>query len=237
MDLSEKYSRLQATMDQYAHWVKQSAETILPYVDIAGKSVVDFGCGRGDWLMVATELGAENVVGLDSYALDAGSLPIPAKQVDLTKPVILEESFDVALCLEVAEHLDASAASILVQSLVNAAPVILFSAGIPGQGGIGHVNEQPPGYWHALFKTHGYHCYDFRTSIWNHETVEPWYRMNVLVFAKPGTVPAPVAGYAVDTPLHLVHPDIFAAYTITGKDIILHYDDSASQWTAEILDD
>jgi len=44
-------------------------------------------------------------------------------------------------------------------ALVKAAPVVLFSAAIPLQGGTEHVNEQWQSYWAKLFAEHG-------TSLW-----------------------------------------------------------------------
>jgi hypothetical protein len=74
---------------------------------------------------------------------------------DLNQPLKLSEKFDLAVCIEVAEHLQRAAAAPLVQTLTSVAPVVLFSAAIPGQGGHGHYNEQPRSFWHALFAQHG----------------------------------------------------------------------------------
>jgi hypothetical protein len=52
--------------------------------------------------------------------------------------------FDLALCLEVAEHLPAAAGDSLVRRLASVGARILFSAAIPGQGGRNHVNEKWP---------------------------------------------------------------------------------------------
>ena len=52
--------------------------------------------------------------------------------------------YELAVCLEVAEHLNESSADNLILQLTNLANRVLFSAAIPGQGGLHHVNEQPP---------------------------------------------------------------------------------------------
>lgn len=223
-------------MHEYAGWVKTSADAILSYVDVSGKRVVDFGCGRGDWLKSAAEKGAIEILGLDSYALDAAQpLSIPTKYVDLTKPIVLEHRFDIALCLEVGEHLEAEYAENLVDSLVHAAPIIVFSAAVPGQGGVHHVNEQPPIYWHRLFKKHQYKCFDFRSKIWEDERIQPWYRMGVLVYVHQDIVVDAIQSYYTSSPLHLVHPDIFQAFAPLGKDLILCYNNENKQWFPEYL--
>jgi hypothetical protein len=55
------------------------------------------------------------------------------------------------MSLECAEHLPAHRAAPLVEWLTKSAPIVVFSAAIPGQGGKGHINEQPPDYWNDLF--------------------------------------------------------------------------------------
>lgn len=65
-------------------------------------------------------------------------------------------NFDLAVSLQVAEHLPPSSAKGFIDSLAKLAPVVLFSAAIPLQAGAEHLNEQWPEYWAALFKTHDY---------------------------------------------------------------------------------
>ena len=88
-------------------------------------------------------------------------------------------------------------------ALVEAAPVVLFSAAIPHQGGVSHVNEQWQSYWWELFGAHGYVAVDcIRPRIFSDPRVEWWYRQNIVVYCEPGRVPAgysPVANrYELD---------------------------------------
>jgi SAM-dependent methyltransferase len=237
MSIQEDYSALQKVMNDYSDWVRSSALKLLPWVDIENKSIVDFGCGRGDWLRAAKELGASRILGLDTFALEKFQSDIPIEHVNLTEPVRLPDRWDVAMCLEVGEHLPETAAATLVQSLVNAAPVVLFSAAAPGQGGVHHINEQPPEVWSNLFQAHGYQCFDFRDEIWTDEDIEPWYRMGTLVFAKSGSAPSQLFNYRRETARHIVHPDIFAAYAPKGRNLILHYDRSLKKWHPQFLED
>lgn len=150
-------------------------------------SVLDVGCGRGAWLSVWHQKGVERVRGIDGDYVKESELLIDAQSFvpsDLSKPksVALEESFDLVQCLEVAEHLPASAADDLVEFLTSRGKVVLFSAATPGQGGLGHVNEQPHRYWLEKFVGKDFHVFDFlRSHIDKDERVAPWYRHNIFL--------------------------------------------------------
>ena len=237
MSHSDNYQKLQDVMTAYAPWVKTSAHRVLSFVDLQGKTVVDFGCGRGTWLEMALSHGACEVLGLDTHALDHETPQVPVQYVDLSKTVHLDKTFDFALCLEVAEHLPPASAPALVSSLCQAASVVVFSAAIPGQGGMYHLNEQAPDYWHQLFQLQGFDCYDFRALFWNDEAVQPWYRCNTLVFAhsQAAHLLGKLSQYKVQSPLHLVHPGIFEAYALSDKNVILHYDPLKLRWYPEVF--
>lgn len=155
-------------------------------------SVVDVGCGTGGWLRAFTECGVETVLGIDSDHLDRGLLEIPAERfrsMDLRRLEALGRKFDLAVCLEVAEHLPSAAAAGLVRYLTDAAPVVLFSAAPPGQGGTHHVNEQWPSYWAELFARAGYLRLDaIRPRVWREPDVQWWYKQNIALYASQGAV-------------------------------------------------
>jgi 2-polyprenyl-3-methyl-5-hydroxy-6-metoxy-1,4-benzoquinol methylase len=134
----------------------QSAREVIPlvrhYYDPA--SVVDVGCGGGSWLSVFHELGIRDIYGLDGDWANTDDLLIPSalfQETDFLKPFRLSRTFDLVVCLEIAEHIQKSSAPVLIESLTHLGPVILFSAAIPDQGGVDHVNEQWPEYWARLF--------------------------------------------------------------------------------------
>jgi 2-polyprenyl-3-methyl-5-hydroxy-6-metoxy-1,4-benzoquinol methylase len=117
------------------------------------KSIVDFGCGTGSWSAAAQRLGVSDVLGYEGPWIESVATELNIKIVvaDISKPLDCERRFDLAICLEVAEHLPSDCAADLVTNLCNAADVVLFSAAIPGQDGTGHINEQWPSYWARLF--------------------------------------------------------------------------------------
>ena len=73
----------------------------------------------------------------------------------------------------------------LVESLVSIAPVILFSAAVPLQGGVNHVNEQWPDYWAQIFLGHNYRQVDvLRKRIWKLATIKYFYRQNIFLYVR-----------------------------------------------------
>jgi SAM-dependent methyltransferase len=172
---------------------RTSAREIIPLLldllqPILPKSVVDVGCGTGSWLAAFHKLGIADCLGIDGDYVDRTILQIPLNQfqsADLKQPLQINRKFDLAISLEVAEHLPATCAENFVNSLTQLAPVILFSAAIPFQGGVEHVNEQWPQYWVYYFQKNGYAVIDcLRKKIWNNDKVEPWYAQNILIFVK-----------------------------------------------------
>jgi len=168
----------------------RSAEVIVPLVLalLPARSVVDVGCGEGQWLAAFKKFGVSEVLGLDGDHVDRDLLQIPRdrfRPADLSRPFEVERVFDLAISLEVAEHLPTDCASEFVQCLTRLAPLVLFSAAIPFQGGVHHVNEQWPDKWAELFKGHDYVPVDFlRKRVWKNEAVEWWYAQNMLLFAR-----------------------------------------------------
>jgi len=169
-----------------------SPRGVLPviFADHTPGSLLDVGCGVGTWLKVARELGVDDVAGLDGVDIPAGDLLVPAaafRVVDLNDAWSLSRRFDVALCLEVAEHLEEAAATPLVESLTRHADVVVFSAACPGQPGQHHVNCQWPVYWQERFNACGFVCSDaIRWRLWNEAAVDVWYRQNLFVAERDG---------------------------------------------------
>jgi SAM-dependent methyltransferase len=203
-----KYIHITATHNQ------QSPAKLLPTVlDLVNpQSVVDVGCGTGTFLAVLQKMGLQDVAGFEGPWLDKQMLEVDQKLVDivdLEKPLSINRKFDMAICLEVAEHLQESSAPTIVQTLVGLSDIILFSAALPGQGGQNHINEQWPSYWQEKFKAHGYVFYDcFRSQLWNDKDIQPWYKQNMFLVVKQGvTIPQL---QATDVLEEKVHPEVFA---------------------------
>ncbi len=208
----------------------ESARVITPVVlrYVKPHSVIDVGCGCGEWLKVFQDLGVTDIQGIDGDYVEQSQLLIPQarfRAADLNQPVEINREYDLAICLEVAEHVAPSSGQILVKNLVKAAPLILFSAAIPGQGGIGHINEQWPKYWQLAFAEHDYVRLDvIRPSIWQDRRVAWWYQQNVFLFASPEAIAkSEILRRAAKSKLELVNKKIFERLTrLTSVRGILH---------------
>lgn len=131
------------------------------------------------------------VVGVDGKCVEIGRLLIPHTafvQHDLELPltgVIPNGPFDLVLSLEVAEHLSPHRAEGFIDDLATFSDQVLFSAAIPGQGGYGHINEQPHQYWIRMFEDRGYAVTTvLQRTFANDPEVASWYRSNILLFVK-----------------------------------------------------
>jgi SAM-dependent methyltransferase len=206
---------------------RDSAGAIVPWlVDaLAPKSVVDVGCGRGAWLAAFVATGIDDALGLDGDYVERPSLhidPSSFRAVDLVAPPDLGRTFDLALSLEVAEHLPADQADGFVGLLTSLAPVVVFSGAVPGQGGTHHVNEQWPAYWARRFEAKGYATIDaVRPRFWDDPRVAYYFAQNIVVYARDD-VAAQVASdlgarVADDEPLGLVHPGLLAVVRDASK--------------------
>jgi SAM-dependent methyltransferase len=121
-----------------------------------------------------------------------------ARPFDLTRdpPAETDANFDLAYCIEVAEHLEPELGERLVRFAAARAPLVVFTAAAPGQGGLGHVNEQPKSYWVAAFaragmRARGDLAMALVTASRASGVLAPWLLDNVMVFDRSG------AGHAV----------------------------------------
>jgi len=194
----------------------RSAQIVVPIVLslFPCRSVVDFGCGVGGWLKEFERHGISDYLGVDGDYVSRDLLKIPAdrfRPTDLRNVDDLGRGFDLACSLEVAEHLPENRAKPFVAALTKAAPVILFSAAVPLQGGTDHLNEQPQSYWAKLFAEHGYIVLDcIRPAIFDDYRVEWWYRQNILMFCQPGKCPPALKAVASPYDLDRIVPEMVA---------------------------
>ena len=168
----------------------KSATIILPLVSeyVHPRSVIDVGCGMGGWLSFWQKNFGAEICGVDGDYVDRSQLFIDEKNfypINLEERVTASQRFDLAMTIEVAEHLTPSRADSFVEDLTKLSDIILFSAAIPAQGGTNHVNEQWQSYWQEKFLRLNYVGIDcIRPKIWEKDGVEICYRQNMFIYAK-----------------------------------------------------
>lgn len=121
------------------------------------KSVLDVGCGTGVSMEYFQKHGAE-VYGLEGSEMAKRHSRVGEKIqiVDLHKPVKLDRKFDVVWSFEVAEHIHPDYVDSLLTTLTSNGDLLVLSAAQPGQGGLGHLNEQPREYWIDRIEKRGF---------------------------------------------------------------------------------
>ena len=167
----------------------------------------------GTWLKVFNENGVTDILGIDGDYLDKTLLKIDPKnfkEYDLEKFYKSSRKYDLAISLEVAEHLSFVSADKFVASLTGLSNTLIFSAAIPYQGGQNHINEQKPEYWIKKFGDKGYFLLDIlRPFFWDNENIDPWYRQNIFLFSNKKSIISKFDSFENFYGKHLVHPKIF----------------------------
>lgn len=153
------------------------------------RRVADLGCGRGTWLAACRELGVERTVGLDGSWNSQEKMIDPGVEFhpcDLEKPVTLNETFDLVMSLEVAEHLQGGASETFVESLSKLGGAVVFGAAFISQPGANHINTRLHSFWAEKFLARGFVLFDlFRGVFWSDDRIEPWYRQNTFLYVRP----------------------------------------------------
>ena len=195
-----------------------SAEAMVPFLMeySSPNSVVDIGSAEGVWLSVFSKHGVNTIQGFDGPWGMKEDLLIPVERftsLDLeTFQAPINERYDLAMSLEVAEHLAEKAADNFVYQLTRLSDRVLFSAAIPGQGGLHHLNEQPPNYWAKKFATRGFIQHDIlRPHFWNDKRIAWWYRQNIFLYENSECSSNSKEASTKDSykGAYLVHPDAF----------------------------
>ncbi len=201
-----------------------SAEQIISVVvntlNLTIDSAVDVGCGSGTWLNVLKKQEKlKNIKGIDGQWVDRNFLIIPDEdfiEADLSTTLLkFSYKFDLAISLEVAEHLAPERAEAFIDYLTDLSDLVLFSAAIPFQGGTNHLNERWPNYWAELFEKHEFVPLDIiRPEIWNDQKIRIPYRQNTILYVHKNKIseldiPYGLSGKPI---LPLVYPDVYLKF-------------------------
>lgn len=125
------------------------------------KSIIEFGSGAG-WFSKEFYDRGMNISGYEGSetgvrrCIDRGFINIT--QRDFRKHIPTNDKYQIALCTEVAGHIEPPFSSMLVHNLINHSNVIWWSSEVPGQNRphLHHPNEQLYEYWINIFEFYGY---------------------------------------------------------------------------------
>jgi SAM-dependent methyltransferase len=147
------------------------------------KSVVDLGCGTGDY----TKFFISNKIKCDGYDGNPNTPEVSGGLcgvLNLAYPADLGKKFDCVLSLEVGEHLPKEYEDTFIQNLeTHSNGLIIISWALPGQGGGGHFNEQRNEYVTDKFAQLGYERqYDLEAPL--RQSPQYWWFQNTLMVFK-----------------------------------------------------
>lgn len=195
--ISEQDWRKELTFQR--EWNKRHLLSLFSMLGIP-QSMLDVGCGDGTMVGLARDLGVD-AYGVDQL-IDKDENERWYFHHNLVNLFTLETNahrvtsiaVNLVLCLEVAEHLDASAHATLCDTLtlnlkVGRGNYLVFSAAFPNQGGMGHIAERPSKYWLNQFSLRGMNYRrDLTTQLsllWsNIDSPLYWLASNVLIFER-----------------------------------------------------
>jgi hypothetical protein len=161
------------------------AEHVAAWIKAQSPSkVADVGCGPGHFVEALLSEGVPAI----GYEIDIRRQEKGITYGDITDDVRLA-SEEVVLCLEVLEHIAPEDTGTAIANLAAMTKkTLIFSAGRPGQGGIGHINCRESAEWKDLISKRGL-SYSASLTANLIESVDPtttpgWFINNVMVFER-----------------------------------------------------
>ncbi len=124
------------------------------------KSLIDVGCGTGHCLLAFQQSGISDVYGMEGSPFAFKHLLVAERLVarhDLRQPYTFNRRWDIAISIEVAEHIDDVDTANYVKILCNAADTVVITAAPLGQGGTLHINEHSREWWAKKFLVESFH--------------------------------------------------------------------------------
>lgn len=171
---------------------------------LAPTSALDLGSGSGGYLAALRRWGVGEICAVDGFETSESlHCPDVYLQHDLENPLDLGRHFDLVICMEVIEHLDASREDILIDSIErHARDWILFSGADLNQPGRGHVNCRPISHWLDSWEKRGFIPDPFASLAFRSLATFTWFRRNPILLARRGTK-IPVSAFTTEDLLRL----------------------------------
>ena len=154
-------------------------------LDKKAATVVDFGCGMGDYARAFKSAGLK----VEAYDGNSNTEKISdgiGKVLDLSKPFYLKKKFDCVLSLEVGEHIPSEYEDQFLDNITkHAKNSLIISWAVEGQGGSGHVNCKNNDYIIGKLQDRGFK-YNTAASdaLRKAATNASWFSYTLMVFDK-----------------------------------------------------
>lgn len=147
------------------------------------KSVYDFGCGTGEYLLRLHEFDKSiSATGFEGHTTD-GVFNNIAKR-DLSQPFKIDP-VDLVLSIEVGEHIPKQYESNFFDNIsIHAKSHVILSWAIEGQGGVGHVNCQNNNYVIDQMLMRGWDYQEEISTEIRNNMPDNWLKNTVMVFTK-----------------------------------------------------
>lgn len=158
------------------------------------KSLIDIGCGNA-YLLHWMKDQQVRLAGIENATAAFDFIPEAVRpfvmDADLRLPLPPDgPKFDTAVCIEVAEHIEAQHAERIlrnIDTLCEPSASLVFSAAIPGQPGTNHINLREHEYWISFLRRIGGWQFNERmTTRMRFELSDllwlRWIPMNAMVF-------------------------------------------------------
>lgn len=167
------------------------AETIIK--EYQPKTIIEFGCGTG---ALAREFASRGitVVAIDGYSMpdfsnysDVKFTKIDLNNVNETQKFLssFNSKFDLAISIEVAEHLNPDVSQSFIQWMTSVADVVVFSAAVPHQDGDGHINCRTRQDWYKFLKKSDFVIADtLRIHFTSNLRLGLWHKLNVIDYVR-----------------------------------------------------
>ena len=123
--------------DRLAHWIRH---------ELNPASLLDIGCGPGHFV---NSFRAE---GIDAHGLDIDDRVHGKPYLEYKSLFDIDtEQAEVVVCMEVAEHIEQARELEVAQKVAQTVKdTLIWTAAVPGQGGIGHINCKPKEEWSEI---------------------------------------------------------------------------------------
>lgn len=148
------------------------------------KTVVDIGCGPGQYAKIFKRFGFE----VEAYDGNPNTPELTGgigQVMDFSHPIALCNSYDLVMSLEVGEHIPEEFEQIFIDNLTrHAKNYIILSWAIPDQVGDGHVNCRPNSYIRDKMAAQGFIYNQAETLIMRRMAKLWWFKNTIMVFEK-----------------------------------------------------